>query len=239
MCPDTGVTYVPGPDPPQVSSFQLAPPPPEIVVREVKMLRRSATRFANNTRRRRPPVNMKIFDTPLGPVALAAILALTLGANAVRPTTAARPGAPLQCAGCEATVIPTPGAPSDPNGYDADTCPGTGYYVSVTVEPKSGTCTTTSPPDPEDPCTASGCEFVITMRWNLPSGEAVDLCHVYDGNRFCVDPAPTADGTDEEFAPYNLPANCDGIVHRLDAGGTAPCGDLSASVFATCSECED
>jgi hypothetical protein len=54
-----------------------------------------------------------------------------------------------------------------------------------------------------------------------------------------VEPAPPANGTEQEFH-YNLVTACDGIVHRLSTSGSAPpCGTISAVAFATSSACPD
>jgi hypothetical protein len=87
-------------------------------------------------------------------------------------------------------------------------------------------------------CTGSPCKFVIGMRWKLPTGEGVDLCNSWDAKRHCVEPPPVADGTDQSL-DYTMRLGCEAVQHRLSASGGSPCGQLLASLFISCTKCEE
>lgn len=139
------------------------------------------------------------------------------------PAFLARP-APVDCIGCFA---------DNGTGSDMDMCPGTNWYVWVTTTPTNGLCQVI-----DGECEGSPCTFKVDFEWRLPSGTSVDVCNAYNANRYCLNPAPVADGSDEDHE-YNLFAGCNETRFRLSTGGSSPCGPLLASNIVSCSSCVD
>lgn len=143
--------------------------------------------------------------------------------------TASRAASPIQCEGCVAELAPS-------TGFHINTCPGAEYYVQVEVEAENGMCVTKYPPQPTDPCLASGCDFSVSMAWKLPNDTNVELCNTYSGTSHCVQRA--ANGGNQNLQ-YPLDQNCNDIVHNLTNTGTTPCGTIQAQVFTRCTVCDN
>lgn len=131
-----------------------------------------------------------------------------LSTSTLVPAVLSQP-APFECTGCTA---------DNGTGTVLDMCPGTNWYVKVETTPTNGLCQVVN-----GECEASPCMFKTDFEWRLPSGTSVDVCNSYNANRYCLNPAPVADGSDEDHE-YNLFAGCNETQYRLSTGGSSPCG---------------
>lgn len=113
-------------------------------------------------------------------------------------------------------------------------CFPTGYYVQTTVNITSGICL-------EDwftgECKGSPCTVIVHQEWSLPSGNTPQLCHVFLGRKFCLDPPPSESSGSNDYE-QNLA--CNDLEHAYTTSGdTGACGRLESLAKVKCTSCQD